>query len=77
MNDLANLAVTGFSLALTLALLLALMNHRRRAQRMRRQFHEMEGEEERMFSFLHDLGLVIGREPSDSALSRMIVEGVL
>jgi sigma-B regulation protein RsbU (phosphoserine phosphatase) len=77
MNELANLAITGFSLALTLALLFALTNHRRKAQRMRRKFREIEGEEERMFSFLHDLGLVIGREPSDSALSRMIVEGVL
>lgn len=77
MNDLANFAVTGFSLVLTLVLLLALRNHRRKARRLRRKFREMEGEEERMFSFLHDLGLVIGREPSDSALSRMIVEGVL
>ena len=77
MNELANLALTGFSLAVALALVITLTNHRRRARHLRRKFREMEGEEERMFSFLHDLGLVIGREPSDSALSRMIVEGVL
>ncbi len=64
-------------MALALALLMALINQRRKAKLIRRKFREMEGEEERMFRFLHDLGLVIGREPSDSTLSRMIVEGVL
>jgi sigma-B regulation protein RsbU (phosphoserine phosphatase) len=77
MNVSVTALLTGLSLALTLALLMALINQRRRAKRIRHKFREMEGEEERMFSFLHDLGLVIGREPSDSALSRMIVEGVL
>ena len=63
--------------SLGFALLMALINQRRKAKLIRRKFREMEGEEERMFRFLHDLGLVIGREPSDSTLSRMIVEGVL
>jgi sigma-B regulation protein RsbU (phosphoserine phosphatase) len=65
------------SLALGVALLLALRNQRRRAKRIRAMFREMEGEEERMFTFLHDLGMEIGREPTDGGLSRMIVEGVL
>ena len=30
-----------------------------------------------MFTFLHDLGLAIGKEPTDGALSKMIVDGVL
>jgi phosphoserine phosphatase RsbU/P len=77
MNELATALLNGLLLALALALMMALINQRRRAKRVRRKFREMEGEEERMFSFLHDLGLVIGREPSDAALSRMIVEGVL
>lgn len=77
MNGFVIALLTGIYLILALILLMALNNQRRRAKRVRRQFREMAGEEERMFSFLHDLGLVIGREPSDAALSRMIVEGVL
>ncbi len=67
----------GVSLLLGAALLMALRNQRRKARRVRARFREMEGEEERMFTFLHDLGLAIGTEPTDGALSRMIVEGVL
>ena len=67
----------GVSLVLGAGLLVALRNQRRRAKRIREQFRKMEGEEERMFTFLHDLGLAIGMEPTDGALSRMIVEGVL
>ncbi|QTN31311.1 SpoIIE family protein phosphatase [Akkermansiaceae bacterium] len=65
------------SLAVGSVLLMALRNQRRRAKRIREKFREMEGEEERMFTFLHDLGLAIGMEPTDGALSRMIVEGVV
>lgn len=67
----------GVSLLLGVGLLLALKRQRSRAKRISEQYREMEGEEERMFSFLHDLGLAIGREPTDGALSRMIVDGVL
>ncbi|MDP4623620.1 MAG: SpoIIE family protein phosphatase [Akkermansiaceae bacterium] len=67
----------GISLLVGLVLLLALKRQRSRAKRLSAQYLEMEGEEERMFSFLHDLGLAIGREPTDGALSRMIVDGVL
>lgn len=67
----------GASLLVGIILLLALRNQRRRAKRIRAAYHEMEVEEERMFTFLHDLGLAIGKEPTDGALSRMIVDGVL
>jgi sigma-B regulation protein RsbU (phosphoserine phosphatase) len=77
MNEFVTALLNSMFLALALALMMALMNQRRRAKRIRRKFREMEGEEERMFRFLHDLGLAIGRETTDGALSRMIVEGVL
>lgn len=58
-------------------LLGALLNQRRRAKRIRRKFKQLEREEARMFTFLHDLGLVIGQEPTDGELARKIVDGVL
>lgn len=67
----------GFSLAVATGLLIALRNQRSKAKRIRKEFREMEVEEERMFTFLHDLGLAIGKEPTDGALSKMIVDGVL
>lgn len=67
----------GISLLVGLVLLAALRRQRRRAKRLSEQYRALEGEEERMFSFLHDLGLAIGREPTDGELSRMIVDGVL
>lgn len=67
----------GISLVMGIGLLMALRNQRRKAKQIRAKFRELEGEEERMFTFLHDLGLAIGMESSDGALSRMIVEGVL
>jgi len=57
-------------------LLLALQNQRRRSKRIRQKFHDLEGEEQRMFAFLHDLGLAIENEPSPSLLSRIIVDGI-
>lgn len=67
----------GGIVGVSVSLLLALNNQRRRAKRIREEYRNLEGEEERMFRFLHDLGLAIGEEPSDVALSRMIVDGVL
>lgn len=67
----------GLLLLISILLVVGLRNQRSKAKRIRRQFREMEGEEERMFHFLHDLGLAIGREPTDGAISRIIVEGVL
>ena len=67
----------GVSLLVGLVLLLALRNQRSKARKIRVKYREMAGEEERMFTFLHDLGLAIGKEPTDGALSRMIVDGVL
>jgi phosphoserine phosphatase RsbU/P len=67
------LCISGLLLA---ASLLALRNQRRRSHAIRRRFHDLEGEEERMFSFLHDLGQAIEQEPSPSMLSRIIVDGI-
>jgi sigma-B regulation protein RsbU (phosphoserine phosphatase) len=66
----------GLSAALSLLLLLLLRNQRRRTRSIRRRFRDLEGEEQRMFSFLHDLGLAIENEPSPAVLSRIIVDGI-
>lgn len=65
------------SVLVGIGLIIALRNQRRKAKRIRAEYHELAGEEERMFTFLHDLGLAIGKEPTDGALSKMIVDGVL
>jgi phosphoserine phosphatase RsbU/P len=57
-------------------LALALRNQRRRNRNVRKRFRDLEGEEQRMFSFLHELGLAIENEPSPSVLSRIIVDGI-
>jgi phosphoserine phosphatase RsbU/P len=62
--------------AILLIVILALRNQRRRNRLIRKKFRELEGEEQRMFSFLHDLGLAIENEPSPSVLSRIIVDGI-
>jgi sigma-B regulation protein RsbU (phosphoserine phosphatase) len=59
-----------------IVLLLALRNQRKRNRSIRKRFRDMECEEQRMFSFLHDLGLAIENEPSPSVLSRIIVDGI-
>lgn len=68
------------ALAITILVLLvlvfALNNQRRHNRRIRRRFRDLEGEEQRMFSFLHDLGLAIENEPSPTMLSRIIVDGI-
>jgi sigma-B regulation protein RsbU (phosphoserine phosphatase) len=66
----------GVCLILLLILALALRNQRRRNRIIRKRFRDLEGEEQRMFSFLHDLGLAIESEPSPSVLSRIIVDGI-
>ena len=57
-------------------LLLALQSQRRKSRRIQQKFDDLEGEEQRMFTFLHDLGLAIENEPSPSLLSRIIVDGI-
>ena len=57
-------------------LVMALQNQRRRVRTIRKKFNDLEGEEQRMFTFLHDLGLAIENEPSPSVLSRIIVDGI-
>jgi sigma-B regulation protein RsbU (phosphoserine phosphatase) len=66
----------GVCALLLLGLLLALRNQRRRNRDIRRRFRDLEGEEQRMFSYLHDLGQAIENEPSASVLSRIIVDGI-
>lgn len=58
------------------ALAFALRNQRRKAKSIRRKFNDLECEEERMFTFLHDLGIAIENEPSSTVLSRIIVDGI-
>jgi len=57
-------------------LIIALQNQRRHARLVRRKFSDLEGEEQRMFHFLHDLGQAIENEPSPARLSRIIVDGI-
>ena len=57
-------------------LVMALQNQRRRVRTIRKKFNDLEGEEQRMFTFLHDLGLAIENEPSPSVLSRISVDGI-
>jgi sigma-B regulation protein RsbU (phosphoserine phosphatase) len=57
-------------------LAVALRNQRRKAKSIRRRFNDLECEEQRMFTFLHDLGLAIENDPSSNMLSRIIVDGI-
>lgn len=75
MLDPATIAL-GVGAVVLIVLVLALRNQRRRTRSIRRRFRDLEGEEQRMFSFLHDLGLAIENEPSASVLSRIIVDGI-
>jgi len=63
-------------LIVILALVISLQNQRRRKRQILKKFQDMEGEETRMFSFLHELGIAIESEPSPSLLSRIIVDGI-
>lgn len=65
-----------FAMVVLIGLLLALRNQRKRNRRISKRFRDLEGEEQRMFSFLRDLGLAIENEPSPSVLSRIIVDGI-
>lgn len=69
-------ALFGLLAVALLVLILALRNQRRRNRRMKTRFRDFEGEEKRMFSFLNELGSAIELEPSPSAMSRIIVEGL-
>lgn len=75
MPDLLTILLT-LCVLVILAFGLALQNQRRKVKVARRKFNELEGEEHRMFTFLHDLGLAIENDPSLSLLSRIIVDGI-
>ena len=66
----------GGVILILLVMVFALNNQRRHNRRIRRRFRDLEGEEQRMFSFLHDLGQAIENEPSPTMLSRIIVDGI-
>ncbi len=70
------LLLLGLCLLLLAIMALALRNQRKRRHAVRRQFRDLQHEEARMFSFLHDLGKSIESEPSPSVLSRIIVDGI-
>lgn len=76
MQDLPTILSLSLCAVVMVVLLLALRNQRRRVRMIRRRFNDLEGEEQRMFRFLHDLGLAIEHEPSPSVLSRIIVDGI-
>ncbi len=59
-----------------IVLVFALRNQRLRNHSARRRFHDFEGKEQRMFTFLHELGLAIENDPSPTMLSRIIVDGI-
>lgn len=73
---LSSAILSAFFALVVLVLLLALRNQRRRVRSIRKRFKDLEGEEQRMFTFLHDLGIAIENEPSPSVISRIIVDGI-
>ena len=75
MNEPAAILLAGAMLVI-IGLIAALQNHRRQARRIRQRLIDFEGEEYRMFQFLHDLGHAIEDEPSPGALARIIVDGI-
>ena len=48
-------SLVGLMLISIVVMAFAIRNQRRRNRRMRNRFRDFEGEEERMFCFLHDL----------------------
>lgn len=77
MNQL--LIILGYLILLTLLLFagFSLRRNRRRSAKMSVEYLEMASEEQRMFQFLHELGLAIGKESSDGLFAQMIIHGVL
>jgi len=73
--DLSPFVIGGCGVVLII-LLLALRNQRQRNRSVRQRFRDVECGEQRMFTFLHDLGQAIENEPSPSMLSRIIVDGI-
>lgn len=69
--------ILGAAGVILIVLSLALRNQRVRNQSVRRRFTDFTGKEQRMFTFLNDLGLAIEHEPSPTVLSRIIVDGII
>lgn len=75
MQDPTTIAFGGIAVVM-IVLLLALRNQRIQRWAIRSRLRALEGEEHRMFAFLHDLGQAIENEPSVSVISRIIVDGI-
>ncbi|MCW1926207.1 SpoIIE family protein phosphatase [Luteolibacter arcticus] len=59
-----------------LGLAIALVRKKRELYSKKAELSAFEGEEHRMFAFLHDLGAAIGSDTTMTGLSRLIVDGV-
>lgn len=66
----------GFLGLVIVVTLVILRNWSRRVRRIKSRLKELEGEERRMFAFLHDLGCAIEGDATVKALSKTIVEGI-
>jgi phosphoserine phosphatase RsbU/P len=75
MQDLAPIVIAALVLIIVILWLVG-RNQHRKSTRLKAKFRDLEDEEQRMFKFLHDLGLAIENEPSPSLLSRIIVDGI-
>ena len=74
--DYLSWGLGGLMALVIVVMIFAIRNQRRRNRRMRTRFRDFEGEEQRMFNFLHDLSVAIEVEPSHSSLARIIVDGI-
>lgn len=66
----------GFTV-LILLMAISISRARQNARKLEKEKHEIVGEEERMFHFLHDLGEAIEKDSSSHSVNRMIVDGVV
>jgi sigma-B regulation protein RsbU (phosphoserine phosphatase) len=73
----AAIVVSAACAIVVLATGIVIRQQRNRIHTLGRRLREFEGEELRMFSFLHDLGKAINQNPTPALLSRMIVDGVV
>ncbi|BCX50103.1 hypothetical protein HAHE_40110 [Haloferula helveola] len=76
MPDLPHLIAYAVFVVLLGALAIILIRLQRKVRRKKALLRSFEGEEARMFEFLHNLGVSIGAETSSIGLYRIIVEGL-
>ncbi len=66
-----------FLIAIALVISAWALRYRRKLRQLQQQTHDIVGEEQRMFDFLHDLGEAIEKDTSQTRVHRMIVDGVV